>query len=152
LHLSRGGFHDFDAPRVGSSVHPNTDRSHRAPGRDPRGRGRKPNTTRNQLTTHPAANGGSHATTSAATRDQLLYTRRQMSENQPQIMSHAKLPPTLPTIVDEAADTPNWVPALGVGLFALMAMVFAISAAWNDAHEPPPSAAGAAGAQAVAAP
>ncbi|HEX4355750.1 MAG TPA: hypothetical protein VHZ95_22640 [Polyangiales bacterium] len=67
-------------------------------------------------------------------------------------MSHAKLPPTLPTVVDEAADTPNWVPALGVGLLALLAMVLAISAARNDAVQPPPSAAGAAGAQAVAAP
>jgi hypothetical protein len=52
-------------------------------------------------------------------------------------MSHAKSPPTLPTIVDEAADTPSWVPALGLALFALLTMVIAVRIAWNDSREPP---------------
>jgi hypothetical protein len=42
-------------------------------------------------------------------------------------MSHANTPPTVPrTIADEAGDTPNWVPALGFALFALIAVVFAV--------------------------
>jgi hypothetical protein len=52
-------------------------------------------------------------------------------------MSHAKSPPTLPIIVDEAADTPSWVPALGFALFALLAMVIAVRIAWNDSQKPP---------------
>ena len=58
-------------------------------------------------------------------------------------MSHSKSAPTLPTVTDEAADSPNWVPALGLGLFALLAMFAALSAAWSDSH-PPPTAAPAA--------
>jgi len=37
---------------------------------------------------------------------------------------HHDGPPVLPTIVDEAGDTPTWVPILGVALFALVAIVF----------------------------
>lgn len=40
----------------------------------------------------------------------------------------------MPEIVDEAPDTPGWVPALGLGLFALITLVFAIRLAWQDAN------------------
>ena len=53
-------------------------------------------------------------------------------------MSHDKHAPSLPEIVDEAADTPFWVPALGLGLFALISIVFAIRLAWVDANPPAP--------------
>ena len=69
-------------------------------------------------------------------------------------MSHAKTPPTLPTVVDEAADTPSWVPALGIALFAIVTMFFALRAAWHDAHpadsQPPIAAEAAAPEQAPA--
>ena len=51
--------------------------------------------------------------------------------------SHPKTPPALPTVVDEAGDTPNWVPALGVGLFALVALVLAAQLAWTDSKDAP---------------
>lgn len=54
-------------------------------------------------------------------------------------MSDHKHAPGLPEIVDEAPDTPAWVPALGIGLFAVAAIAVAIRLAWIDAH--PPSAA-----------
>ncbi len=41
-------------------------------------------------------------------------------------------PPGLPEIQDEAADTPMWVPALGLGLFVLAALYLVISAAFED--------------------
>ena len=41
-------------------------------------------------------------------------------------MSHAKTPPTLPTVVDEAGDSPNWVPALGFALFALVSLMIGV--------------------------
>jgi hypothetical protein len=47
----------------------------------------------------------------------------------------------LPEIVDEAPDTPGWVPALGLGLFALISIVVAIRLAWNEANPPAPDAA-----------
>jgi hypothetical protein len=34
-------------------------------------------------------------------------------------MGHAETPPQLPEITDEAANTPRWVPLLGIVLFAL---------------------------------
>lgn len=49
-------------------------------------------------------------------------------------MSHDKHGPGLPKIVDEAADTPTWVPALGLGLFALITIVVAIRLAWVEAN------------------
>jgi hypothetical protein len=55
----------------------------------------------------------------------------------------------LPEIKDEAPDTPAWVPALGLGLFALITVVVAIRLAWVEAN-PAPVDAGAA--QAAAAP
>lgn len=43
-------------------------------------------------------------------------------------------PPGLPEIQDEAADTPMWVPALGLGLFVLVALWLVISSALDDAE------------------
>ena len=51
-------------------------------------------------------------------------------------MSDHKHAPGLPEVVDEAADTPAWVPALGLGLFALAAIAVAIRLAWVDANPP----------------
>lgn len=57
-------------------------------------------------------------------------------------------PPGLPEIQDEAADTPMWVPALGLGLFVLVALYLVISSAFAEpeaeaapAIEPPAAAA-----------
>lgn len=49
-------------------------------------------------------------------------------------------PPGLPEIQDEAADTPMWVPVLGLGLFVLVALWLVISSALEDteALEAPP--------------
>ena len=58
-------------------------------------------------------------------------------------MAHDKHAPSLPQVVDEAPDTPAWVPALGLGLFALVSLIVAIQLAWADANP----AAGDAGAQ-----
>lgn len=63
-------------------------------------------------------------------------------------MSHDKHGPNLPTIVDEAPDTAGWVPALGLGLLALVTIVIAIRLAWLEAKE---GAEGAGAAQAAAA-
>lgn len=52
-------------------------------------------------------------------------------------MSHDKHGPSLPVIVDEAPDTPGWVPALGLGLFALLTIFFAVRLAWNEANPQP---------------
>jgi hypothetical protein len=38
-------------------------------------------------------------------------------------------------VVDEAGDSPGWVPALGLGLFALVALVLAFQLAWSDSHK-----------------
>ncbi|MET0386345.1 MAG: hypothetical protein ABW321_10325 [Polyangiales bacterium] len=47
-------------------------------------------------------------------------------------MAHSKDPPSLPKVVDEAGDTPSWVPALGLALFALLALLFAARYATSD--------------------
>jgi hypothetical protein len=57
-------------------------------------------------------------------------------------MSHPKLPPSIPTVIDEAGDTPGWVPALGFGLFAAVALVIAIRLANPSAPSPAPNANG----------
>jgi len=44
--------------------------------------------------------------------------------------------PGLPEIQDEAADTPMWVPALGLGLFVLAALYLVVSSAFEDATAP----------------
>ena len=49
-------------------------------------------------------------------------------------MSHDQHAPRLPEIKDEAADTPAWVPALGLGLFALIAIVIAVRLAYTEAN------------------
>ena len=49
-------------------------------------------------------------------------------------MSHDKHAPRLPEIKDEAPDTPSWVPALGLGLFALITIMVAIRLAWVEAN------------------
>jgi len=50
-------------------------------------------------------------------------------------MSHPKTPPSLPKVVDEAGDTPNWVPALGLLLFVLFALAVAARSALQDDTE-----------------
>ncbi len=65
-------------------------------------------------------------------------------------MSHDQHGPRLPEIVDEAPDTPGWVPALGLGLFAVITIAVAIRLAWIDANPVVPEA-GAAQAAAIAA-
>lgn len=46
-------------------------------------------------------------------------------------MSQSKAPPTLPEFVDEAGDTPAWVPTLGAVLFGVIALI-AASYVGND--------------------
>ena len=70
-----------------------------------------------------------------------------MSDSADRIMSDHKHAPGLPEIVDEAPDTPGWVPALGLGLFAIISIAVAIRLAWLDAN--PPAEAGAAQAAAA---
>ncbi|MCB9614655.1 MAG: hypothetical protein H6721_09600 [Sandaracinus sp.] len=43
--------------------------------------------------------------------------------------------PGLPEIHDEAADTPMWLPMLGLGLFVLLSLFLIVRAAVNDAAE-----------------
>jgi hypothetical protein len=64
-------------------------------------------------------------------------------------MSHDQHGPRLPEIVDEAPDTPAWVPALGLGLFAMITIVVAVRLAWVEANPVVPDA-GAAQAAAAA--
>lgn len=49
--------------------------------------------------------------------------------------------PALPTITDEAADTPMWVPIAGLGLFLVLALFVALRSAM--APEDPASEPGA---------
>ena len=55
--------------------------------------------------------------------------------------SESQAPPQLPTIVDEAGDSPAWLPWLGVGLFCLAAML--IAARYGLASGAAPAASGA---------
>lgn len=52
-------------------------------------------------------------------------------------MSHSKLPPMLPQVTDEAGNTPAWVPALGLGMLALIGLVIAARIALHNAEPPP---------------
>lgn len=64
-------------------------------------------------------------------------------------MSETHEPPGLPNVVDEAGDTPSWVPKLGLALLGaalLYAIVASEIAKYSDV-EPKPPAAGAAPAQ-----
>lgn len=51
-------------------------------------------------------------------------------------MPLSKTPPGLPDVYDEAGDSPSWLPALGLGLLALLALVFAARFV-ADRHVPP---------------
>jgi hypothetical protein len=64
---------------------------------------------------------------------------------------HHDGPPTLPEIVDEAGDTPTWVPILGIALFALIAVMF-VAREQMKTDVPAPVAAPAADAPAEPAP
>lgn len=56
--------------------------------------------------------------------------------------SHSKEAPTLPVIVDEAGDTPSWVPAIGLAAFVLIGALIALRMAPGNAPaaEPTPTA------------
>jgi len=60
-------------------------------------------------------------------------------------------PPGLPEIHDEAADTPMWVPLLGLSLLVLATLYLVITSAFEEAEvdnaEEPPVAAAAAEAE-----
>jgi hypothetical protein len=58
--------------------------------------------------------------------------------------------PSLPDVVDEAADTPAWVPALGLGLAALISLVFAVQLAFKVAAPEKPAGEGNPAAQVAA--
>lgn len=47
-------------------------------------------------------------------------------------MGHAETPPQLPEVTDEAANTPRWVPLLGVGLFALAVLAIVVAHSGGD--------------------
>ena len=59
-------------------------------------------------------------------------------------MGHAETPPQLPEVTDEAANTPRWVPLLGILLFALSIAAIVVchsgaegsDAAQDEAGEP----------------
>jgi hypothetical protein len=57
-------------------------------------------------------------------------------------------PPGLPEIRDDAADTPMWIPMVGVGLLVAFVLLFTYKAVTN----PPADAPADEGAQAAAAP
>jgi hypothetical protein len=68
----------------------------------------------------------------------MLYTRRLLSHS-PANMSLHNASPTLPEVYDEAGKSPGWVPALGVGLFLLFALV--VGARYFTHKAVPPTAA-----------
>lgn len=47
--------------------------------------------------------------------------------------------PPLPTITDEAADTPMWVPIAGLALFLVLALFVAVRSAMAPADDAPPA-------------
>jgi len=54
-------------------------------------------------------------------------------------MPYTQSPPSVPDvcdIYDEAADSPRWLPALGLGLAMLLALVFAVRAVALDPRPP----------------
>ncbi len=50
-------------------------------------------------------------------------------------MHESNKAPEIPDIVDEAADTPWWVPALGAALLALFALLFVVAQAGGGEPE-----------------
>jgi hypothetical protein len=65
-------------------------------------------------------------------------------------MTEHKEPPRLPDVVDEAGNTPGWVPMLGLGLLCLVAL--AIVARQAISHRQSAAANAADGGTAVEAP
>jgi hypothetical protein len=55
-------------------------------------------------------------------------------------MSHAKEPPRLPeVIVDEAGDSPRWLPLVGLGLLAAAALLVAVHQATGGSADTTPA-------------
>ena len=52
-------------------------------------------------------------------------------------MSASKEPPRLPTVVDEAGETPGWVPMLGIAVLVVVGLYIAM----GQAHAPAEGAA-----------
>jgi hypothetical protein len=50
-------------------------------------------------------------------------------------MSESNQPPGLPEIVDEATDTPAWIPVTGLVLLAFFLLLFVVSQATGDEEE-----------------
>ena len=59
-------------------------------------------------------------------------------------MSASKEPPHLPDVVDEAGESPGWIPLMGLGLLCLVALLVALNQAVGK-DEPAAAAAGADG-------
>lgn len=55
-------------------------------------------------------------------------------------MSESNLPPQLPEIVDEAGDSPTWLPAVGLALLAFIALLFVVVQAQGPDDETEPQA------------
>lgn len=70
-------------------------------------------------------------------------------------MSESKDPPDLPQIVDEAADSPSWLPLVGLALLCAVALLISVSQALAPSTSTAPTEAaqdGATPAEALAAP
>ncbi len=65
---------------------------------------------------------------------------------------HHDGPPGLPEITDEAGDSPKWLPLLGLGLFALVAVLVVARSQAKDGPEPAAAEAAVADAPAAAEP
>jgi hypothetical protein len=61
-------------------------------------------------------------------------------------MSGSKQPPDLPDVVDEAGDSPSWVPMLGLALLCALALLIAARQALHHDDSAAPEGAAAAGA------
>jgi hypothetical protein len=61
-------------------------------------------------------------------------------------MSGLKQPPDLPDVVDEAGDSPSWVPLLGLAILCALALLIAARQALHSSDAPAPEGAAAAGA------
>ena len=55
-------------------------------------------------------------------------------------MSESNLPPQLPEIVDEAGDSPMWLPVVGLALLAFIAIVFVVVQAQGPDEDTEPQA------------
>ena len=62
-------------------------------------------------------------------------------------MSHAKQPPQVPQVVlDEAGNSPRWLPLVGLALLALLGLLVAVRQATGSGHAKPMAKAPAAAA------